>query len=492
MTVDYRSGQVQALRDRAAQEQWPVSRLARVLHERLGVSLLRAWRLAHNCSLSATAEKLGESGLHVSGDTVGRWETGETTPGLREVDALCRLYRTNAQQLGLLGDYTPEGCVNSTPFPASSVTSCAPGLGASSVVPAWGGSLDHDRKEEGAVGGLTRRTILHSIAVMGGAVSAPIQQAASSLRDRLDALFDTSHISDRTVTHWERIADNYGRTYQTVPPLPLLCDALRDLAHLEVVLERRQPLDYQRRLLQVSARLSALVGVLMIDLGDYREARDWFHTASLAADETEDRTLRAWVAARAALVPLYAGDLHGAAQDAQDAARLAGRQPCSALALAAITQARALAQLGSSAEARKALETAHAAFDHISREQREDTLFGYTERQLHFHTGNVYAHLGALDEAEEAQRHAAALYSPEEYLDPALMGFDRALVLLKRSELDEACRQATLTLTRLHEPQRTSIVTSRARSVLHAIPPSERKRPAVRDYQEVLALTPAA
>ena len=52
----------------------------------------------------------------------------------------------------------------------------------------------------------------------------------------------------------------------------------------------------------------SLTGMLMIGLGDQRMARAFFRTARMAADETGDRSLRAWVAVREALIPLYCGD----------------------------------------------------------------------------------------------------------------------------------------------------------------------------------------
>ena len=71
-----------------------------------------------------------------------------------------------------------------------------------------------------------------------------------------------------------------------------------------------------------------LAGMTMIDAGDHRLARSFFSTARTAADETGDRHLRAWVAVRESLVPLYYGDPAQAAAAARAAADLAGHQPC--------------------------------------------------------------------------------------------------------------------------------------------------------------------
>ena len=108
---------------------------------------------------------------------------------------------------------------------------------------------------------------------------------------------------------WEQAAAGYARQYMTVPALRLLCDVLLDLADVQRRCAERQPLECSERLCRLAAQLAGLAGITMLDLGDHRLARSFFRTARTAADETGDRRLRAWVAVREALVPLYYGDL---------------------------------------------------------------------------------------------------------------------------------------------------------------------------------------
>ena len=224
--------------------------------------------------------------------------------------------------------------------------------------------------------------------------------------------------------HWEEMAAGYGRQYMTVPPMRLLCDVLLDLGDVRRMCEQRQPLEFAERLCQLAARLAGLAGMTMIDVGDQRLARSFFRTARTAADETGDRQLRAWVAVREALVPLYYGDPAQAAAAARASADLAGQRPCVASVMAPIVEARALARLarargkggpagrgGAGGEAARrrsgsrvnaALERAQEALDGLPAEERRGTAFGYTERQLLFHSGDALVTLGDYQGADDA------------------------------------------------------------------------------------------
>src|SRR4029077_15605390 len=125
--------------------------------------------------------------------------------------------------------------------------------------------------------------------------------------------------------------------------------------------EHRQPLDFSERLCRLAAQLAGLAGMIMIDVGHQRLARSFFRTARTAGDETGDRQLRAWIAVREALVPLYYGDPAeavalgraggGPARGAEGVALaragagLAGRNVCVAAAMAPVMEARALARV---------------------------------------------------------------------------------------------------------------------------------------------------
>src|SRR6202451_3196536 len=131
----------------------------------------------------------------------------------------------------------------------------------------------------------------------------------------------------------------------TGPPLRLLCDVLLDFGDIRRICAQRQPIECAERLCRLAAELAGLSGMAMINLGDHRLARSFFRTARTAADETGDRGLRAWVAVRESLVPLYYGDPREAAALARAATDLAGRNRSVAGIMSRVIEARALARM---------------------------------------------------------------------------------------------------------------------------------------------------
>ena len=354
---------------------------------------------------------------------------------------------------------------------------------------------------------LVRRTLLRQMADPGAAVDGWFFGAVERIRRRLDEALLGASVSVAMLDHWEGMAGEYGRQYMTVPPMRLLCDVLLDLGDVRRMCEQRQPLEFVERLCRLAARLAGLAGMTMIDAGDHRLARSFFSTARTAADETGDRHLRAWVAVRESLVPLYYGDPAQAAAAARAAADLAGHQPCVAGVMAPVVEARALARLARArsgghmrgdsggrggaggAEVRRAsaaLDRAHETLDQLPEEERRDTVYGYTERQLLFHQGDALVTLGDNRGADDAFGQALRLYSPAEVLDRALVTLGQAWCRLQAGEPEEALRVSQDTLLGLPSQHRPGIVLRSARSLGEAVAAKHGDFPAVRDYREAL------
>ncbi len=354
---------------------------------------------------------------------------------------------------------------------------------------------------------LVRRTLLRLMADPGAAVNGRFFGAVERIRRRLDEALLGATVSVAMLDHWEGMTGEYGRQYMTVPPMRLLCDVLLDLGDVRRMSEQRQPLEFVERLCRLAARLAGLAGMTMIDAGDHRLARSFFSTARTAADETGDRHLRAWVAVRESLVPLYYGDPAQAAAAARAAADLAGHQPCVAGVMAPVVEARALARLARArsggtmrghsggrggaggAEVRRAsaaLDRAHESLDELPEEERWDTVYGYTERQLLFHQGDALVTLGDNRGADDAFGQALRLYSPAEFLDRALVTLGQARCRLQAGEPEEALRLSQDTLLGLPSQHRPGIVLRSARSLGEAVAAKHGDFPAVRDYREAL------
>jgi tetratricopeptide (TPR) repeat protein len=319
--------------------------------------------------------------------------------------------------------------------------------------------------------------------------------AVDRIRSRVDEALLSGTVSAALLDRWEQGALSYGRQYMTVPPLRLLCDVLLDLAEVRRMWAERQPLNVSERLCRLASQLAGIAGIAMLDLGDHRLARSLFRTARTAADETGDRQLRAWVAVRESLVPLYFGDPREAADLAAAAADLAGRHSCPAAVMAPVVRARAQARLITPGQSRgrAALERARASLDHaldaladLSPEKRADTALGYTERQLHFHAGDILVTLGDWQAAHRAFGRANELYASTEVLDRALVAFGQARCLLAADEPDQALALGRDVLTGLPAEHRTAVIGQVARSFGRDAALRDGRLPALAGYREAL------
>lgn len=303
----------------------------------------------------------------------------------------------------------------------------------------------------------------------------------------MDGLLGTT-TDPTSVREWERRADEYAGAYQSLPPSKLLGAVVLDFTEVRAHLERRQPAPARARLCHVSACLAGLSGIFLSALGHDRDAHAWLHTGRLAADETGDDKLRAWLTARSSVVSLYYGTPSSALALADDAATVLGRSASPTAVRVAVIRSRALARLGRSDESRRELDRAASLFGRLDRDAGSDKAFGYTERQFYAHVGNALTHLGDTDRAAEYQDKALALYrGTGDQLDPVLTRFDTAARMVRDDDVDEACQVARRALLDVPEEHRTGMVVTYAQGFLRSIPPPRRELPATRDFVDVLA-----
>jgi hypothetical protein len=380
-----------------------------------------------------------------------------------------------------------------TAAPAASVTLMAP----VALVPApWGAVPDTDGDADDDV---LRRALLRLIADTGAdsatAIDGPFFGAADRIRRRMDDALLGATVSATMLDQWEDSADGYGRQYRSVPPLRLLCDVLLELGDVRRMCEGRQPVEFAERLCRLAAKLAALAGMTMINIGDQRLARSYFRTARMAADETGDRHLRGWVTVRESMVPLYYADPGEAALLARAGGDLAGRHSCVASVMAPVMEARALARLASAGcgsvrealgQAKGALDRAHLALGGLAGELRGDTAFGYTERQILFHQGDTLITLGDYKSADEVFELSLQMYSPGEILDRSLIMLGQARCRLEADEPEEALRLSRDTVLALPPQHRSGLVVRAARSLGESVAAEHGDLPAIREYREAL------
>jgi tetratricopeptide (TPR) repeat protein len=452
------------------------------------VAQVRAWYLAEDRPAPRFSETL-----------LSAYESGQKRPGPEYLHYVCAAYRADPADLGYEG---PCLCGHShrrvaapppavVPPPATPVTrrpvsgQAAHGTGAAA---ARGDTEDDD----------LRRMLIRLMADAGTPVDCRFLGAVDRMRRRMDDALLGGTVSAAMIDQWEETTAGYGRRYMTVPSLRLLCDALLDFGDVRRMCAERQPLEFAERLCRVAGQLAGVAGIILLDLGDQRLARSFFRTARTATDETGDRRLRAWVAVREALVPLYYGDPREAASLASAAIDLAGRRPCVAGVMGPVIEARAQARLARLArrsgrglrdcldQVRAGLERSREALSDLSAQETSDTAFGYTERQFFFHAGDALGMLGDHQEAQRAFSRALRLYPAAEVLDATLVTFGQARCLADADEPDQALRLGRLTLLRLPGEQRTEIVLQAARGLGAAVGARYPGLPAIAEYQEAL------
>ena len=532
--------------------------IARKIHEECGpagTSWIRARRLALGISLADVVAQVrawyvseGRAEPRFSETLLSAYESGNKRPGPEYLHYLCAVYRADPPDLGYPDpcfcgrehgeEWTagaPVGRAVAEPAGAGGIAGhlpVAPGYPAASPGPE-GGPGPARRGQEGwpgqapqpslagphpvgrriaAVGpagslgiaetgpedddDVVRRTLLRLIAKPTVAVDGQFFGSVDRIRRRMDDALVGGTVSAIMLDEWEEATLGYGRQYMTVPPLRLLCDVLLDFGDVRRMSERRQSLEFSERLCRLAGRLSGLIGMIMMNVGDQRLARSFFRTARTAADETGDRHLRAWVAVREALVPLYYGDPAEASAMARAGAGLAGHSPCVAGVMAPVLEARALAWAAARREdsgtgsamrrVRTLLGPAHEALARLPATERGDTAFGYTERQLLFHEGDTLVMLGDHLRAEKSFTWSLDLYAPDEVLDRSLISLGLARCRLEADEPEEALRLSLDTLLAVPREYRSEIMMRTARSLGDTVAVRHGEQSAVREYREAL------
>jgi len=472
------------VRDQARAHGAPEWEVARAINDHCGVGLLRAHRFANGWTLVEVTEYLrgllrgaGQPQVGLAYQRVSCWETGVEVPSQRYLDALCRLYRTRPDRLGFGCDYSEN-----MEEPASE--RAAPRLKAGGQATANYENLAAVDEQEEA---MERRELLGLLASYSGlAMLAPLSEALSSVRLRADALLETQSVSITSLDAWEVLPHDLGQLQLTTPAPAFLAEVLHDFAELRNVLSRRQPLEVQKRLYRVMAQLAGLIAISANDVSNTRESHAWLHTARLAADEAGDRTLRAWIAARQAMLYLwYRRPVEQAVALTRAAQAMAGSAPSISAALAVSMEARALARLGRRREALASVSRAEAIFNRLSPADTEPNMLGFDVHRLRWCQQNALTTLGETKIAMEIQNEAKQLSE----IDLALVQLDRASCYIQQGHLSEGCRTATRTFLGLPAESRRGLVLFQAKAVSAMLPPGNQRLEPVRELKEALQST---
>jgi tetratricopeptide (TPR) repeat protein len=483
-----------------------------------GTTSIRSYRLALGIALADVVAQVqawyqadGRRLPRFSETLLSAYESGQKRPGPEYLHYLCAVYRADPQDLGyparcLCGTghrsapRQPAGPAalrgEGTPPPAAAGAGTTGGAGPGGPGPAdaliagpelANGGSDGEKDDD-----VLRRTLSALLARPHADMDSGFLGAVDRIRRRMDDALLAGRVSATLIDRWEETAAGYARQYMTAPPLRLLCDSLLDFSDVRRMCAERQPLESAERLCALAGRFAGLAGIIMIDLGDQRLARSFFRTARTAVDETGDRKLRAWVAAREALVPLYYGDPGEALTLAGSAVDMAGRNPCVASVMAPAVAARALARMAGRGrrdaleQGIRMLDRAHDGLDSLPEADRSDTAFGFTQRQLCFYEGDALVTLGDCQRAERALTRALRLYPPGELLDRVLVTLVLARCLLDAGEPEQALSISQNALAGLPREHRPQLILRTARQLGRSAAERHHGLPALREYREAL------
>jgi transcriptional regulator with XRE-family HTH domain len=215
------------LRTQAVQQGWNVTTLVEQIHQHCGHSRLRAQRLARGWTLRALAIKISQAmtgDRNVTPSRACRWELGQDSPSLAYREALCRVYGTDLDGLGL-----------------ARAGGSKPGLDA----------------RHGGEASLLEPTFSPR------AAKSSIVQAAAGLRQEMDDTLTGSILSECTVEHKEKVAEQYGRVYKCQSAQFFLANILTDFSEVRRLADRRLPSGQRHDLCGVIARLAGLVSMTM-------------------------------------------------------------------------------------------------------------------------------------------------------------------------------------------------------------------------------------
>jgi hypothetical protein len=159
----------------------------------------------------------------------------------------------------------------------------------SAIVPAPSPSLDKSSLvlPNGHLDDISRRVLLSQS--MGEDYASPnftLLAVTEVIRREME---DTLAAGTVTVARLERIEEavaNHIRVYTSTAPPVALTGLLADFVDVRRLCAERQPAVIQGRLCEIAALLATLVADSLMKLGQIIQARSWYGTARMAADDT--------------------------------------------------------------------------------------------------------------------------------------------------------------------------------------------------------------
>lgn len=444
------------IRKRCQRSGFTIEHIAAAIREELPeVTELEAWRLALGWSRADTIAQIGElyvaDGLlppGLSESMLCRWEHDpDDWPGQEYAVMLCRAYRAQPGQLGLLGRVRQ----------LSAWTAEVIGYGRHDAGVAASG------RQEGADPMTT---------------DAGLPSVRESLQLALLAEPDGSPLVDELA---EAAADHYHLNYSK-HPVPVLFREVRAARALLAGL--LSPGSEGTELQRQVGRLSGLLGNLAFHLNDAAGARTHLGTAVAYANRCGDTALAAWAYGAQSMVARSTGNLPAAFSYAErgTAAAPSGLVRAQLHAWALLPT---LAQQGRDREANAALEVALAELE-ADPVGEAPGRFGFDEAELSLHQAEAHLVLGRTDQARARAEVSAAACTP------GTPGWAAATLVLAQAEASDQPSDAAQRALDVLEQVPASRLRATARTRLQRLDGLLAARPAdnVADFREALRILP--
>ncbi|MGW4446248.1 hypothetical protein [Streptomyces sp. NPDC004682] len=342
-------------------------------------------------------------------------------------------------------------------------------------------STEHDQGDDP----MNRRQMLLGSVAAG--LTGPALTALTDTRRALDLAL-TADTATADLADLETAAERYGNGYHGQAPTEFLAELASDFSDLRPYLNSPQSVSTRMRVSRTAGQMAGMAAIVLHDLGARREARAWFATAAVAARDSGDPQLHAWVLAREAMVPINWGAPAAAARLAEEARQIAGPRPTAAATLAAAVAARAYALSHQPEAARAALTDADRYMDHLDTAARRDTWLTHGEQKHHVHLSHALTALGDTRRARLSQQRALELSAPTSTMTRSLLTIDAATCVHREGDTEEACRRVVAVLSGLPDAYRTGLVHRRALDLYRSIPAQHHREQAVGELRESLTV----
>jgi hypothetical protein len=342
---------------------------------------------------------------------------------------------------------------------------------------------------------MQRRTFVFGAGGMAGLGLAAPALALETARHGL-TLTLVQQRADVAVDEWQEIVTEYGYRYQTAAPTELLDSLIVDVLGIQYAIESQDNEATLQELRRAGALLAALMAMTVANLGQMSTAKRWWRSARRIAHQSGDVETVTWVRGREVVRALYEQRPLGMIlRLVAEAEGHAHRAPPRALPELVSGKAQALALAGRTDDAMATLRYLQELYAGLPSEATADqaTIFSWAEDRLRFTESFVYSQLGDVAQATIAQERALAAYPAAYRRGPAQIELQRALCLVRSSDVTEGVRHAQTIMARLSPTEYIRPIFDLSYRVLEAVPIEQHAHSAVAELRDcVTTLTTPA